>query len=104
MGGVEQCLKFKTKSSIILNRFEALNLSLMGKMQNRRKTPPPPPMVSSFPSTSTSAVAAAAAGVVGSASGTPRAGTPAALMDVDGPAPGTSSGGPAKKKPKKKKK
>ena len=91
-----QCLKFKTKSSIILNRFEALNLSLMAKMQNRRKTPPPPPMPS-FPSTPASAA------VVGSASGTPRAGTPAAQMEVDGPAPGTSSG-PAKKKPKKKKK
>lgn len=31
-----QCLKFKTHSSIFLNRFEALNLSLMQKMQNRR--------------------------------------------------------------------
>ena len=31
-----QCLKFKTYSSIFLNRFEALNLSLMEKMQNRQ--------------------------------------------------------------------
>ncbi|KAG7085907.1 hypothetical protein E1B28_003441 [Marasmius oreades] len=30
------CLKFKTYSSLYLNRFEALNLSLMEKMQNRR--------------------------------------------------------------------
>ncbi|KAJ4490472.1 signal recognition particle, SRP9/SRP14 subunit [Lentinula aciculospora] len=30
------CIKFKTYSSIYLNRFEALNLSLMEKMQNRR--------------------------------------------------------------------
>ncbi|KAG2125754.1 signal recognition particle SRP9 SRP14 subunit [Suillus clintonianus] len=33
------CIKFKTYSSIFLNRFEALNLSLMQKMQNRRPTP-----------------------------------------------------------------
>jgi len=30
------CVKYKTRSSIILNRFEALNLSLMRKMQNRK--------------------------------------------------------------------
>ncbi|CCL98826.1 uncharacterized protein FIBRA_00831 [Fibroporia radiculosa] len=30
------CLKFKTFSSVFLNRFEALNLSLMQKMQNQR--------------------------------------------------------------------
>ncbi|KAM6493064.1 Signal recognition particle, SRP9/SRP14 subunit [Amanita muscaria] len=30
------CIKFKTYSSIFLNRFEALNLSLMQKIQNRR--------------------------------------------------------------------
>ncbi|KAF9484815.1 signal recognition particle SRP9 SRP14 subunit [Pholiota conissans] len=30
------CLKFKTNSSIFLNRFEALNLSLMQKMQNSK--------------------------------------------------------------------
>ncbi|KAJ7842889.1 hypothetical protein B0H13DRAFT_1648672 [Mycena leptocephala] len=35
------CIKFKTYSSIFLNRFEALNLSLMEKMQNRRKVEPP---------------------------------------------------------------
>ncbi|KAG1816822.1 signal recognition particle, SRP9/SRP14 subunit, partial [Suillus subaureus] len=33
------CIKFKTYSSIFLNRFEALNLSLMQKMQNKRPTP-----------------------------------------------------------------
>ncbi|RPD52574.1 signal recognition particle, SRP9/SRP14 subunit, partial [Lentinus tigrinus ALCF2SS1-6] len=32
------CLKFKTHSSVFLNRFDALNLSLMQKMQNRRPT------------------------------------------------------------------
>ncbi|TFK66847.1 signal recognition particle, SRP9/SRP14 subunit [Pluteus cervinus] len=35
-----RCIKFKTYSSIFLNRFEALNLSLMQKMQNRRPEPP----------------------------------------------------------------
>jgi len=34
------CLKFKTYSSIFLNRFEALNLSLMQKMQNRQRPQP----------------------------------------------------------------
>ncbi|KAF8657826.1 hypothetical protein AX14_007825 [Amanita brunnescens Koide BX004] len=34
------CIKFKTYSSIFLNRFEALNLSLMLKMQNRRQKEP----------------------------------------------------------------
>jgi len=29
-----QCIKYKTHSSVFLNRFEALNLSLMEKMQN----------------------------------------------------------------------
>jgi len=31
-----QCLKYKTKSFIMFNRFEAFNLSMMSKMQNRR--------------------------------------------------------------------
>jgi len=31
------CIKFKTHSSIFLNRFESLNLSLMQKMQNHQK-------------------------------------------------------------------
>ncbi|KAI0084350.1 signal recognition particle, SRP9/SRP14 subunit [Irpex rosettiformis] len=33
------CIKFKTYSSVFVNRFEALNLSLMQKMQNRRQAP-----------------------------------------------------------------
>ncbi|KAF8331998.1 signal recognition particle, SRP9/SRP14 subunit [Cantharellus anzutake] len=36
-----QCIKYKTKSSSVVNRFEALNLSLMRKMQNRK----PPALV-----------------------------------------------------------
>ncbi|KAG9099885.1 hypothetical protein FRC06_004725 [Ceratobasidium sp. 370] len=39
----ETCLKFRTHSSIMLGRFETLNLELMRKMQNR--TAPPPPAV-----------------------------------------------------------
>ena len=37
-----QCLKFKTYSSVYLNRFEALNLTLMRKMQNRKRPDPSP--------------------------------------------------------------
>ena len=44
-------MKYKTHSSIYLNRFEALNLSLMQKMQNRR---PPPPVVTSLSPPNTS--------------------------------------------------
>jgi len=40
------CLKFKTYSSVYLNRFEALNLTLMRKMQNRKR---PNPSTSSIP-------------------------------------------------------
>ncbi|KAL1692675.1 signal recognition particle, SRP9/SRP14 subunit [Schizophyllum commune] len=36
------CLKFKTNSSVFLNRFEALNLSLMRKMQNTKPPAAPP--------------------------------------------------------------
>jgi len=43
-----QCLKFKTYSSVYLNRFEALNLTLMRKMQNRKR---PDPSKSSIPAT-----------------------------------------------------
>ncbi|RPD76865.1 signal recognition particle, SRP9/SRP14 subunit [Lentinus tigrinus ALCF2SS1-7] len=77
------CLKFKTHSSVFLNRFDALNLSLMQKMQNRRPT-----QASTAPP------------------------TPQAPADVarQSPAPGAaptpsgpSGGGVKKKKPKKKK-
>ncbi|CAK5268691.1 unnamed protein product [Mycena citricolor] len=80
-----KCIKFKTSSSVFLNRFEALNLSLMQKMQNRQqpKVPdhssPPPPVSSSAPIDAT-------ATVVPSAGGAPAAG-----------------GAAKKKKPKKKK-
>jgi signal recognition particle subunit SRP9 len=45
---LSKCIKFKTNSSIFLNRFEALNLSLMEKMQNvdKQKREEPPPSLS----------------------------------------------------------
>ncbi|KZT25013.1 signal recognition particle, SRP9/SRP14 subunit [Neolentinus lepideus HHB14362 ss-1] len=73
------CLKFKTYSSIFLNRFEALNLSLMQKMQNQRAAPVGSSMqVDPEPT---------------------RAGTPAGST----PVVGVAGGGVKKKKPKKKK-
>jgi signal recognition particle subunit SRP9 len=77
------CLKFKTFSSIFLNRFEALNLSLMQKMQNRR--PSEPASISVKPDSS--AVSS----------------TPIPASSITPSAQGTTSGG-IKKKPKKKKK
>ncbi|KAK8844045.1 hypothetical protein IAR55_006839 [Kwoniella newhampshirensis] len=37
-----KCIKYKTFSSIILNRFESLNLRLLTKMSNRTVRIPPP--------------------------------------------------------------
>ncbi|KIP05708.1 hypothetical protein PHLGIDRAFT_107899 [Phlebiopsis gigantea 11061_1 CR5-6] len=78
------CLKFKTFSSVFLNRFEALNLSLMQKMQNRKPVQQPTPVATAgaepAPATPDTAVLLASA-VSGAASG----------------------GGVKKKKPKKKK-
>lgn len=80
-----QCLKFKTYSSIFLNRFEALNLSLMRKMQNKQHPQPvadaPIDVSDSGGVKETAAAAAIAAGTTGVAGG----------------------GGVKKKKPKKKK-
>jgi signal recognition particle subunit SRP9 len=76
------CLKFKTYSSIFLNRFEALNLSLMQKMQNRQE---PERVASSISAPSQPAPAAAA----------PSSAVPST--------PGAEGGGVKKKKPKKKK-
>ncbi|KAF7974528.1 hypothetical protein HWV62_13751 [Athelia sp. TMB] len=75
------CLKFKTYSSIFLGRFEALNLSLMQKMQNRRPSEPEP---ASIPADVAPAPSNPGSSVVPSAPGTPAGGV--------------------KKKPKKKKK
>ncbi|KAH9943646.1 signal recognition particle, SRP9/SRP14 subunit [Amylocystis lapponica] len=78
------CLKFKTSSSMFLNRFEALNLSLMQKMQNRR----PKPVAAEAPQAETSGAA------------TKEVIVPAAVPGVAAAGP---SGGVKKKKPKKKK-
>lgn len=79
-----QCIKFKTYSSIFLNRFESLNLSLMQKMQNRRPDPPPS---TTLPQSS-----------AGGDSSHPRTASP---MPV--PQTGLAAGGVKKKKPKKRK-
>ncbi|KAL8276282.1 hypothetical protein RQP46_011310 [Phenoliferia psychrophenolica] len=86
---VTSCLKFKTHSSVFLNRFELLTRTLIAKMQNRR----PPPVVVA-PVELPKAVAAAAAAGVGDEVGAPGAGDAAAVKDD----------GKAKKKPKPKKK
>ncbi|KAF7315208.1 MFS general substrate transporter [Mycena indigotica] len=82
------CLKFKTSSSVFLNRFEALNLALIQKMQNRRQQPTTTssetPAADTNTTTSTQQPAAAASGAVPTAAG-------------------PASGGVKKKKPKKKK-
>ncbi|TRM58257.1 signal recognition particle, SRP9/SRP14 subunit [Schizophyllum amplum] len=92
------CLKFKTHSSVFLNRFEALNLSLMRKMQNVK-----PPSV---PTPSTAAGAPSTAAAVAKSSIEPtqdvemREATPAPVQVTSGAAGG---GGVKKKKGKKKK-
>ncbi|KAF9261001.1 signal recognition particle SRP9/SRP14 subunit [Marasmius fiardii PR-910] len=77
------CLKFKTYSSLYLNRFEALNLSLMEKMQNRRVVEVP-----AQETTSSKDAPPSSTGGITSATPTPSAST---------------SGGVKKKKPAKKK-
>ncbi|KAF5329279.1 hypothetical protein D9619_009356 [Psilocybe cf. subviscida] len=86
------CLKFKTNSSIFLNRFELLNLTLMQKMQNqkRRETAPVPLAVPS----EAHPPAEAERGVSPAPGQAPGAAIPAA---------GVAAGGVKKKKPKKKK-
>ncbi|KAJ4464728.1 signal recognition particle SRP9/SRP14 subunit [Lentinula lateritia] len=77
------CIKFKTYSSIYLNRFEALNISLMEKMQNRRVVQPdPPPSELADP---------------------PARNSPGPTSSVTTAASGPTSGGVKKKKAKKKK-
>ncbi|KAB5592247.1 hypothetical protein CTheo_4292 [Ceratobasidium theobromae] len=76
-----QCLKFRTHSSIMLGRFETLNLELMRKMQNR--TAPPP------------------ASMLDTAAATPS--DPAAAPSVPGTSAAGTGTGAKKKKSKKKK-
>ncbi|KZS95362.1 signal recognition particle, SRP9/SRP14 subunit [Sistotremastrum niveocremeum HHB9708] len=82
------CLKYKTHSSIFLNRFEALNLSLMEKMSNRVARPVSPP--------ETRAGTPAESQPVASTAGAPSSATPAAGGSV-------AAGGVKKKKKGKKK-
>ncbi|KAG9217656.1 hypothetical protein CCMSSC00406_0003655 [Pleurotus cornucopiae] len=82
------CIKFKTNSSIFLNRFEVLNLTLMRKMQNRQPTPEPTPLPTEKKTSGLHDASGAA--------------TPPAPSPVPGASAG-ASGGVKKKKPKKKK-
>ncbi|KAF5367344.1 hypothetical protein D9615_010267 [Tricholomella constricta] len=87
------CIKFKTYSSIFLNRFEALNLSLMQKMQNKRPASPPaptPPLA--LPTTAAAEPARGA---------TPLPGATSTVTPL--PSVAAATGGVKKKKPKKKK-
>ncbi|KAG6830928.1 hypothetical protein H0H92_013856 [Tricholoma furcatifolium] len=81
------CIKFKTYSSIFLNRFEALNLSLMQKMQNKRPPTPQP------------AAAPLAPPTVDPSRASP---VPEAISTIS--SSGVAGGGVAKKKKGKKKK
>nr|GAT48324.1 predicted protein [Mycena chlorophos] len=84
------CLKFKTSSSVFLNRFEALNLALIQKMQNRRPPAPQTHLVAaSVPATKAESPAPEI----------PAAAPSSAVPTAGGPA----AGGVKKKKPKKKK-
>ncbi|CDO69968.1 hypothetical protein BN946_scf184836.g42 [Trametes cinnabarina] len=85
------CLKFKTHSSVFLNRFDALNLSLMQKMQNKRPTQ----------ASTTASPSAPQIPVSTSAAQMP---TEASSAQASTPMPsGPAGGGVKKKKPKKKK-
>ncbi|KZO97548.1 signal recognition particle, SRP9/SRP14 subunit [Calocera viscosa TUFC12733] len=84
------CLKYKTHSSLLLNRFDALNLALMKRMRAR---PDPPPAPEPAPiSPPAPAAAGAGAGVGGAVGGS----VPVQVQA----APGT--GGKKKKKKGKK--
>ncbi|CAG7846022.1 SubName: Full=Related to signal recognition particle 9 protein (SRP9) {ECO:0000313/EMBL:CCA69248.1} [Serendipita indica DSM 11827] len=85
------CLKYKTRSSIMLNRFEAFNLSIMSKMQNRQAQTAP----------------SASGGAAGTSSGqdVPMSDATAQATGGGVAAQGGAqgAGGNKKKKPKKKK-
>ena len=53
-----QCIKFKTRSSLFLNRFDSFTRALLAQQQNR---PPAPVAVSVLPTPSTAAIPAVAA-------------------------------------------
>ncbi|THH11880.1 hypothetical protein EW146_g7888 [Bondarzewia mesenterica] len=86
----ESCIKFKTHSSVFLNRFESLNLSLMQKMSNIRQLPPSASAPASAPRTATASPMPAAKQEAPQSSIVPAVGGPA-------------GGGVKKKKGKKRK-
>ncbi|KAG8934606.1 hypothetical protein FRC01_001707 [Tulasnella sp. 417] len=77
------CLKYRATSTVYFHKFQALNLLLMEKMQNRKLPAPPPPETTAGP------------GAADAASTAPRAGAAAAS--------GTHAGGGKKRGGKKKK-
>ncbi|KAH9476684.1 Signal recognition particle 9 kDa protein [Psilocybe cubensis] len=83
------CIKFKTNSSIFLNRFESLNLSIMQKMQNQQRREETP--------------AAAPTSDVHPAAENDRASPVPAQISNAIPVQVPATGGVKKKKPKKKK-
>ncbi|GJJ14001.1 hypothetical protein Clacol_008258 [Clathrus columnatus] len=82
------CIKYKTHSSIFLNRFEALNLNLMKQIQNKRATPVDSPSIQSGVIEGVSTIVSASATL---ASGITTTNTSSATAGIK------------KKKPKKKK-
>ncbi|KAI0061254.1 signal recognition particle, SRP9/SRP14 subunit [Artomyces pyxidatus] len=85
------CIKFKTHSSIFLNRFEALNRSLLQKMINRR--PPAIPIPTPRAATASPAPPSVASGKQESTT----------QSSSTTPVPGGTAGGGVKKKKGKKK-
>lgn len=57
----EQCLKFKTRSAVFLNRFELFNRSILSQMQHRKPAPAPEPTEPAAATTDASPVAFASA-------------------------------------------
>lgn len=103
-----RCIKFKTYSSVFLNRFEALNLSLMQKMSNKRPAKPTPALVP-IPAVESAPAPAGAVGTAGAAStdmqvDQARASTPAPHGTVAPAAAATAASGGVKKKKGKKRK
>jgi len=93
------CLKYKTQSSIMLNRFEAFNLSMMSKMQNRRPQPPQPAIAATLrPGTGAQLAPVTADVIMADATSTASQGA-----GGGGPSGASPAGAAKKKKPKKKK-
>ena len=96
--GDRQCLKYKTRSSIILNRFDAFTHSVMQKMQNR---PAPLPSSAPTPQQSSGVAAAPTNTNIGTADRLPA--VTAAAADAAATQTSAATAGVKKKKQKKKK-